>query len=57
MLNEHMEVLLISQVKMREVSNCDLTEFYQMPDLFSMTFFAELIKWENTINLGEIQRA
>jgi len=56
MLNEHMEVLLISQVKMKEVSNCDLTEFYQMLDLFSMTFFAKLIKWENTINLGEIQR-
>jgi hypothetical protein len=34
-----------------------LKEFYQMPDLFSMTFFAELIKWENTIDLGEIQRA
>ena len=39
-----------------ELSNFDLTEFYQMPDLFSMTFFAKLIKWENTVNLGEIQR-
>lgn len=55
MLNEYIKVMLITQVSMKEVSNHNLTEYNHHACLLQHRSFAALVKWENTMNLGEIQ--